>query len=37
MESFRRIAKDYEYLLESSQAMVYLMSISLLVNKLSNS
>lgn len=32
MESYRRLAKDYEYLLESSQAMLYLMSIKILLN-----
>jgi transposase len=34
LESFRRLSKDFEYLLESSQAMIYLASIKLLINKI---
>jgi putative transposase len=34
LESFRRLSKDFEYLLESSQAMIYLASIKLLLNKI---
>ena len=33
MQSFRRLSKDFEYLLESSEAMVYLASLRLLLNK----
>ncbi len=32
-ENFRRLSKDFEYLLESSQAMIYLASIKILLNK----
>lgn len=32
-ENFRRLSKDFEYLLESSQAMIYIASIKLLLNK----
>jgi len=34
LENFRRLSKDFEYLLESSQAMIYLASIKLLLNKI---
>ena len=34
LENFRRLSKDFEYLLESSQAMLYLASIKLLLNKI---
>lgn len=34
LESFRRLSKDFEYLLESSQAMIYLASLKLLLNKI---
>ena len=34
LESFRRLSKDFEYLLESSQAMLYLASLKLLLNKI---
>ena len=33
-ENFRRLSKDFEYLLESSQAMIYLASLKLLLNKI---
>ena len=33
-ENFRRLSKDFEYLLETSQAMLYLASIKLLLNKI---
>ena len=33
-ENFRRLSKDFEYLLESSQAMIYMASIKLLLNKI---
>ncbi len=33
-ENFRRLSKDFEYLLESSQAMIYLASIKLMLNKI---
>ena len=33
-ENFRRLSKDFEYLLESSQAMIYIASIKLLLNKI---
>ncbi len=33
-ENFRRPSKDFEYLLETSQAMIYLASIKLLLNKI---
>lgn len=33
-ENFRRLSKDFEYLLESSQAMIYLASIKILLNKI---
>ncbi|MBI3512400.1 MAG: transposase, partial [Bacteroidetes bacterium] len=33
LENFRRLSKDFEYLLETSQAMIYLASIKLLLNK----
>lgn len=32
-ENFRRLSKDFEYLLETSQAMIYIASIKLLLNK----
>ena len=32
-ENFRRLSKDFEYLLESSQAMIYIASIKILLNK----
>ena len=32
-ENFRRLSKDFEYLMESSQAMIYLASIKILLNK----
>jgi len=32
-ENFRRLSKDFEYLLESSQAMIYLASIKTMLNK----
>jgi transposase len=34
LESFRRLSKDFEYLLESSQAMLYLASLKLILNKI---
>src|SRR5690606_28741261 len=34
LESFRRLSKDFEYLLESSQAMLYLASLKFLLNKI---
>lgn len=34
LENFRRLSKDFEYLLESSQAMIYLASLKLLLNKI---
>jgi putative transposase len=34
LENFRRLSKDFEFLLESSQAMLYLASIKLLLNKI---
>ena len=34
LENFRRLSKDFEYLLESSQAMLYLASLKLLLNKI---
>lgn len=34
LENFRRLSKDFEYLLESSQAMLYLASIKLILNKI---
>lgn len=34
LENFRRLSKDFEYLLESSQAFLYLASIKLLLNKI---
>jgi transposase len=33
-ENFRRLSKDFEFLLESSQAMIYIASIKLLLNKI---
>lgn len=33
-ENFRRLSRDFEYLLESSQAMIYLASLKLLLNKI---
>ncbi len=33
-ENFRRLSRDFEYLLESSQAMLYLASLKLLLNKI---
>ena len=33
-ENFRRLSKDFEFLLETSQAMIYLASIKLLLNKI---
>ena len=33
-ENFRRLSKDFEYLLKSSQAMIYIASIKLLLNKI---
>jgi putative transposase len=33
-ENFRRLSKDFEFLMESSQAMIYLASIKLLLNKI---
>ncbi len=33
LENFRRLSKDFEYLLESSQAMLYLASLKLILNK----
>ena len=33
LENFRRLSKDFEFLLQSSQAMIYLASIKLLLNK----
>ena len=33
LESFRRLSKDFEYLLESSQVMLYLASLKLMLNK----
>jgi transposase len=33
-DNFRRLSKDFEYLLESSQAMIYIASIILLLNKI---
>ena len=33
-ENFRRLSKDFEYLMESSQAMIYIASIKLLLNKI---
>jgi putative transposase len=33
-ENFRRLSKDFEYLLETSQPMIYLASIKLLLNKI---
>ena len=33
-ENFRRLSKDFEYLLESSQPMIYLASIKLMLNKI---
>lgn len=34
LENFRRLSKDFEYLLESSQAMLYLASLKFLLNKI---
>ena len=34
LENFRRLSKDFEFLLETSQAMIYLASIKLLLNKI---
>ncbi|MEO6904325.1 MAG: transposase [Bacteroidia bacterium] len=34
LESFRRLSKDFEYFLENSQAMLYLASLKLLLNKI---
>lgn len=34
LENFRRLSKDFEYLLESSQAMLYLASLKILLNKI---
>ncbi|WP_198170241.1 IS5 family transposase [Mucilaginibacter arboris] len=34
LENFRRLSKDFEFLLQSSQAMIYLASIKLLLNKI---
>ncbi len=34
LENYRRLSKDFEFLLESSQAMIYLASIKLLLNKI---
>ncbi len=34
LENFRRLSKDFEYLMESSQAMIYLASLKLLLNKI---
>ena len=33
-DNFRRLSKDFEYLLESSQAMIYLASLKILLNKI---
>lgn len=33
LENFRRLSKDFEYLLESSQAMLYLASLKIILNK----
>ncbi|KAA6318748.1 hypothetical protein EZS27_031279, partial [termite gut metagenome] len=33
-ENFRRLAKDYEYTTSSSQAMIYLAFIALMLNKI---
>ena len=34
LENFRRLSKDFEFLMETSQAMIYLASIKLLLNKI---
>jgi putative transposase len=34
LENFRRLSKDFEFLLQSSQAMIYLAAIKLLLNKI---
>ncbi len=34
LENFRRLSKDFEYLLESSQAMLYLAALKILLNKI---
>ena len=34
LENFRRLSKDFEFLLQTSQAMIYLASIKLLLNKI---
>lgn len=34
LENFRRLSKDFGYLLESSQAMLYLASIKIILNKI---
>ena len=34
LESFRPLSKDFEYLLESSESMIYLASLRLLLNKI---
>jgi len=34
LENFRRLGKDYEYLLETSQTMLYLASLKLFLNKI---
>ncbi|WP_175614133.1 transposase [Mucilaginibacter lappiensis] len=34
LENFRRLSKDFEFLMEISQAMIYLASIKLLLNKI---
>ncbi|KAA6299892.1 MAG: hypothetical protein EZS26_003967, partial [Candidatus Ordinivivax streblomastigis] len=33
-ENFRRLTKDYEYTTSSSQAMIYLAFIALMLNKI---
>ncbi|MDR1338908.1 MAG: transposase, partial [Prevotellaceae bacterium] len=34
LENFRRLAKDYEYRVSTSEAMIYLAFIALMLNKI---
>jgi putative transposase len=34
LENFRRLAKDYEYMVSTSEAMIYLAFIALMINRI---